>query len=424
VKVGFYIGRLTYAAHFGPVADYFRARGAEIALFCDYRQEPSDCGYKSYLYPSVENIQKALAGYDITIFRSVRELVDIIKRRQIQVVFFFAFDSIAREAKVFITDKTVNVIFAYLQTGSDLFFAKDITKDISSADVVYLFSENWKGWWKKWLVHFKLISPDKQEDIFKQIDTKTVISGFPQIDQVVTFDRLSICEKYAIPKDKRVIVYLPFPWRVPFSVWSHIIYKPKNKFLKIVKLLFRGEWRHIQNLPKSVDDLQVARAIRQFADQNNAFFLVKGRLKNIIPAYLREIADSVIFDQSYYPCTIYELMYIADLCIGFYSEANKESVMCNTPCICLGPTEREDWPVYAQWFFLEDFSPKPGSFYNFDGAVYNKSVEDFVENFPNETFEDYKLKPEGGEKFIEKFLGYSDFDSCSRIYKDICERLG
>jgi len=70
-----------------------------------------------------------------------------------------------------------------------------------------------------------------------------------------------------------------------------------------------------------------------------------------------------------------------------------------------------------------DFSPKHGSFYSFNGVVYNESIDDFVKDFPRKSFDDYKLDAKNRDEYIKKFLGYPDFRSSERIYNYLNQRL-
>jgi len=415
MNVGFYIARKNYLGHFGPLIDYFQEKGSSVTLLCDNRKKPK--GYKSYLYPEVESVQQIFHDSKVKAFHSTEEFINIIGNN-IDVVFFIAFNSIATEA-MNLLGRQRKVIFAHLQSGGDIMY----NKGISSADVVYIFSEDWKQWWKKWLLHFNIVSEGQKEKIFEQVDSKPVISGFPQADHMVHYDRGVIFEKYGIPEDKKVVLLLPFPWRVKFCIWSHVIYKPQKKLLKLIKLIFKRQFKTILKISKFADDLQVSQAIKEFAQKNNAFFIVKGRLKNKVPAYLEKIADSIVFDKTYYPYTTMELMYIADLSICFFSDAIKESVAAGTPCVCLGPSRREDWTHYARRFFLKEFSPEPSSYYNCENVVFNESVDDFARQFPNKTFDDYPLDKKNRDSFIKKFLGFSDLRSSERIYNDISQRI-
>ena len=311
MNICFYIGRMIYLSYMGPVIECFRNNGDNVTLLCDCRQASSAFDYKAYQYPHLEKVQKIFGKDNVRSFHTTEEFVDIIIKDQLQAVFFFATDPIVKKAKALVVEKKAEVLFMRLQIGLEIMSCKDL----QSTDVVFIFCENWKTWWKKWLMLFKII-PEKDKDcIFEQIETKTIASGFPQFDSIADFDRQSICKKYGLPGDKKIIVYLPFPWRVSFSIWSHIIYKPQNKIIKLARLLLHRSWQHRQEVFNCADDLQVANAIRQFADQNNGFFLVKGRLKNKVPSYLEKLADKVVFDESYYPHTTIELMSVADLCL-------------------------------------------------------------------------------------------------------------
>jgi hypothetical protein len=366
MNIGFYIGRLTYFGHFGPIIDYFRAKGDKVIIFCDHRQSAAALGYKAYQYPYPQYIKGIFKNDDIKVFHTIEEFAEVISANKVQVVFFIAFDSVAKNAKAIISKKA-NVLFAGIQPGGDIMFCKEL----ATADVVFVFSNSWKTWWKKWLLNFKVVSKEEEQDIFEQIETKAIACGFVEADQLKRFNREQICKKYGLPLDRRIVILLPFPWRVPFGVWSHIIYKPQSKLLKLLKLAALRQWSKRQDVFTMVDDKKVTTAIRHFADKNNAFFIVKGRLKNKIPSYLAKAADKVIFDVSFYPYTILELLFVADLCIHFYSDAVKECVPANTPSICLGPKNPDDWECYAERFCLKDFSPNAPSYYNFGSISYN-----------------------------------------------------
>ena len=416
MNAGFYIARKNYLGHFGPLIDLFQEKGAEVTLLCDY-SKPS-MGYKAYLFPDTAMVQDVFKQTEVVSFSNMEEFIEIVRVKDIQVIFFIAIDSFAQEI-LSVLGENKDVLLAHIQSGGDII----LKKNLSAADVIYIFAERWKKRWKDWLLNFKIVADNEKEIVFDQIDAKSVVSGFPQLDQQAYFDRSLIFKKYGIPPDKKIVVLLPFPWRMQFCVWSHIFYKHQNKFLKIMRLLWHRRFKDIYRVLNSVDDMQVAKAIRKFADRNNAFFIVKGSAKNKVPEYLQDIADKVITEGSYYPYAIMELMFVADICIHYYSEAVKECVACNTPSICLGPTKREDWTPYAPRFSVEDFSYKPGNYYNFDGVVYNESVDEFAADFGEKSFNDYPLDPQNHARFVQSFLGYSDLKSSQRIYNDIFERL-
>jgi hypothetical protein len=347
IKIGFNIARMNYIGILGPLIDFFKTQGDEVFLLCDHKQKKQNQGYKAYLFPDIDKIKEIFPCERIFYYQSNTELVDVIKQNDIKVIISLTFDSIAKDIYSAGLSED-NVFIAHIQTGFDLLYYDGAFL----ADAVYVFSDIWLDNWKKNLVRLGKDTPQ----ILKEMDSKTVIAGFPQLDQLKDFSRDKICEKYGLPKDKKIVVLLPFPWRVSFGVWSHIIYKPQNKILKLLRLIIMRQWSKMKNVFNMADDKKVTEAIRQFSDRNDAFFVVKGRLKNRIPSYLAKAADKVIFDDSFYPYTILELLFVADLCIHFYSDAVKECVPANTPSICLGPKNPNDWECYAERFSLKEFS--------------------------------------------------------------------
>ncbi len=400
--------------HFGSLIDYFLSKGSRVFLYCDNSHDKRQQGYKAYLYPDADLIRSIFPSAEVVVYTTESELVSSVGNFSIEVMFLLAFDGVA-ERLCGVGISKDDLLIASIQTGFDLLSRKKSFCD----DVVYLFSPLWRDCWKASLLH----SGVSDTSLLDDIDEKTAIVGFPQLDQAKSLNREKICAKYGIPVESKILVYLPFPWRVPFCKWSHIFYKPQSRFLKIARLLLRGDFASVLNVFKAADDRQLAHVIREFSDSNDAFFIVKARAKNNIPSYLTAVADRVIFDESYHPYTIMELLSVADLCIHFYSDAVKESVALGVPSICLGPASPSDWHCYASRFFMPAFSPDPGSYYNFDSVVYNESVEAFVASFADKVFSDYRISPVRQRVFAERYLGYNDFNSCERVYDDICRRL-
>ena len=133
MKVAFHIARMVCLGHLGPVIDYFQKKGAEIVLLCDHRRKPKEHGYKAYLYPDLEKIKSVFSEVEIRPYRSTKEFAEIIQENQMQVVFFLAIDSIAKEAKALSSEHPewgnekmrgiaweVETSVAVLQAGADI----------------------------------------------------------------------------------------------------------------------------------------------------------------------------------------------------------------------------------------------------------------------------------------------------------------
>jgi hypothetical protein len=427
MNIGFYLPRDNQIKLYSPLIEYLLAKGCRVYIFCDYRQKPSEMSYKASLFPAVEKIPVFKSKPTAIAFKSLRELVDIIKREQVQVIFAVNFQILTKEFQEILGKERYRLVIAELQYFAELLM---FGKDLSNTDVVYCYSSNWQRWWKDYVVNQNTVAQKNRDEFFRQIDKKTVVVGFPEADQIKGFDKEQVRSKYNIPADKKVVLLMSFPWAGhrflllnEVCLWTHIVYKPKSILVKLARLLWHRCWRFWPDIWKGIDDFNITKAIRAFCDRNDALLVVKGRRKNPVAKYLTKIADYVFFDEGYYPFTTLELLFIADLSIGFWTMAIMESILAQTPSISLVPEHGFIWPECEDFDFGADFSPKPGSFYNFEGVVYSESVKDCISNFASKTFEDYKLDSEKKDEFIKKFLGFSDGCASERIYNDLVIRL-
>lgn len=418
MNIGFHLLRDNYIKLFAPLIEYLLTRKCSVTIFCDYRQRPADLGYKIYMYPYVDKIPKFGSPVDVVSFKETVELSRLIIEKKIQAVFFINFDPICIELKKILRKEDYDFLSAELQVFLELFMT---AKDLSYSDVIYTFSDDWKVWWEAYLEHHEVQDRDRFiQDIHKRC--KPV--GFPEADQCKSFDQKYIHKKYDIPEEKKVIVLFPFPWRIPFGTWTHVVYQPQNLALKIARLLYHRSLEYLPDVREGIDDFRLSESIRQFADANDAIFLVKGRLKNKIPRYLSQMADRVFLDESYYPFTTLELMSVADLSISFYSASIMESILARTPTICIAPKGGGSWPGYEDRALMADFSSNPGSFYRFEGVVYYETADRFMRTFQYRNFEDYAMDHEKADRYTKKFLGFSDYNASQRIYEDLVRRMG
>lgn len=420
MKIGFHIPRDNHIKFFGPLIDFLLAKGWAITIFCDHRAKPSELGYKAYTFPYINKVPTFKSDVSIFTFQSIENLAQQIIKENVKAVFFINFNPLCKELKRILSQKKYYFIAAELQYFFELFLTG---KDLSYSDVVYTLSKNWHNWWKEYLKQLNRGSRDSQESIFQEIDRKCVPVGFPEADQCSNLNATLIRKKFGIPDNKKVLLLLPFPWRIPFSIWTHIVYQHQPVLIKVFRLLYHRALEYLPDVKDKIDDLKLTESIRTFAENNDALFIVKGRLKNKIPKYLRRMADRIFFDEDFYPFTTIELLFIADLSISFYSAAIMESVLVKTPTICLAPKGGTYWPGYEDRYHLDNFSPEHGSFYNYNGIVYYQKVDKFISGFANQSFDDFKLIDKEHNKFVKKFLGFNDYNASERIYQDLTIRM-
>jgi len=420
MNVGFHIPRDNSIKLFAPLVDLLLENNCKVTLFCDYTQKPSEMGYKAYQFPAVEKMPKFKRQVNTVPFKNTAEVERIIQEEKISVCFFTNFPPIADELKTNLKKKGHSLITAQLQHYYDLLFLK---RNISNTDAIYCYSRNWIEWWKKYVVLKNMVGEPAREQFFKDIDKKCVVTGFCELDQVKDFKAGEIRKKYNIPVNKKVVLLMPFPFRLS-SVWLNSVYTPQPAFLKRLKLMWHRAGEYLPDVYKKIDDLEVTKAIRAFCDRNDAVLVVKGRIKNPIPKYVRKMADFLFLDESFYPFTTLELLFISNLTIAYCSMTILESALMGIPSVCIIPKPGKLWPGYEVLDGMTDFLAEPGSFYNFEGVVYNFDAENFVSDFPQKTFEDCRLNPEKKKNFVKKFLGFDDYNTGRRIYEDLLKRAG
>ena len=419
---------------YGSLIDLAMEKGWGVFIFCDHRTTAAELGYKRDQFPAVEEIPTFRHKPNVIAVESVEALARIIRQNNIRVFFVANFSPVAKDLKEILAVEDYSLTIAQMQYFVEL-LELGHGEDFDANDLVYSYCENWVKWWRDYLVHANRVDNSSKQAVFDKIEKKMVPVGVPETDQVKDFDAAAIRRKYGIAPDKKVVLLLPFPWYghdFPivdrWSLWTHLVYKPQPMLRKILKILRqKTAWKFVPDiLPdmrKGLNDRAVIKAIRTFCDKNNALLVVKARKKNPIAPYLEDISDYVFFDESFYPFTALELLFIAELSIGYLTMTVLESVLAQTPTLSLIPEYGALWPTDVDYFFRGVFSSEPGNFFNFPGVVYSESIADLVENFADKTFDDYKFDHKSRDKFVEKYLGYSDYRASERIYQDLCRRF-
>ena len=418
IRTGFYIPRLNYLKIFCPVIEEFLSRDARVTLFLDQRESLVDG--KSHLRPDMEKVPAFGDRVERIPFRSVSGLAGMARDRDVQAMVFLDFDAIGERFREEMLRLSHPVVIAQLQHAFELVY---LGRDLGFSDVVYTFSPSWSGWWKAYVRRNRLVPEREQEALFKAIDEKAVPVGFPEADQLKDIISAEVYEKYRIPRGKRVLLYLPYCWTRRFSLCSHASNRVPGSMLGPMRRVCCRVSGLLPEFFCGMLDRHVVDAVREFCNANDAVFIVKAREKTVIPRYLETMADRVIFDESYYPFTTLELLLISDLCLHFYSSTVLEAVAAGTPSICIFPGTAQFRGLYGDRFFMPDFSPRPGSFYNFEGVNYHVAQDRFTACFPGQAFSDYPLDEKSAGKFMNRFAGPGDLNSCTRIYEDLEQRI-
>ena len=238
--------------------------------------------------------------------------------------------------------------------------------------------------------------------------------GVPELDQADTLVPAAIRERFGLPPERPVVLYLPYPARSnPRTFWLRHVYAPSSRLRRGLAVLAAGKLRYWPHVARDWNDRRLVASLRAFCDANDALLVVKSRLKDPVPPHTEKLADLVLYDPSHYPATILELLSASALCVHFFSSAVYEAVFLGVPSLCLAPAAPDMGlsPLWARGLF----HTRPGGSYNFPGVSYRMALEEAFDSLPRSSLKDFPMDPLARARFVETFLGFDDTRSSERV---------
>lgn len=406
MTIGFIIHRDAYYKYFGPIIDEALRRSHKVFCLHDYSQPRG--GPKGYQFPALNKVPPFKSGSPEAIsFAGNNKLLKIIKASNIQVIVTINLDKELKKEGVF---------WVAIQTLGDVVVQAE---SLGLPDRFFINSDAWLELSLAYLLDRAII---KEEDVpakREALKNKVKSIGFPELDQVNLIDPASVRAEWGIPKEKPVVLFLPFPFHCSSDrFWAPFIYGLDNRFLQLPIALLSFKGRYIKQVWERWNDKKVVKAIKEFCQNNNAYLLVKARKKEPVRGYLARVADKVIYyDEAYYPATIIKCLRVADVCINFFSSTVLEGVPMGVPNICIAPSGRDykNLKTLAGKIILT----KQKRIYDFEGASYMLSIAESINLLPEKSLKDFPLKPDRQKEYIEKFVGDLDGNYSSKALDEI-----
>ena len=154
---------------------------------------------------------------------------------------------------------------------------------------------------------------------------KCVVTGYPELDQLESFDQSKIRQKLGLPPERPII-----------CLSTAALYYRDQGVTKFTGERFRGfsglgpkrmkGWLDGLKGTKVVTYRRYLSALSKMARRNGALLVGKTRQKHNDPEYLNKYVDIVFQDQEFYPFTTLELLAVSSVYFGFYSTMAVESV--------------------------------------------------------------------------------------------------
>ncbi len=375
-------------------------RGHSIHLLHDYSQTRDGVkgGYFPALFsaPQFENEITFIGTY-----HSSSDIIDFVLSRKIEVVY-----SLNSWISYNVDIKRIRPCkWVVLQHWGDNFAQGPET--VFQCDHFLSYSEYW---WNSFLnsTYYRNASviPDPPE--VQHI-------GHPLNFLILELDKEQIKNKYNLCSKKGVLTYLPIgtPYMYCFKslmqkIWLVYHYSsiPKKKFLhKIISYIASIYFKDKQT---KVNEKNIVLSIKHFCSRNNLTFVVKTRFKTPISKFIEVNADVVYYDETFYPATITELMFVSDIVVSHLSMASFEAIAMKAYTININL--RPVYGVFAE--VLNDlFDNKWVDDFNTDGLGTIIDGDTFANSFSKEDIENFRFNDGHYIKFMNKYFGGTSPDN-------------
>lgn len=413
MRIGFLVLRDNYFGFFGVLIDQALKRGHKVFCFHYYGQTKK--GSKAYQFPSIEKTPVFLNGKVFSLpFNNPEDLKRVILESRVNAVISLDFTEENNKLKSELKEK--GIYWVALQNGFDAAVRGTM---ITIPDLFFAYS-------KEWLKLTSLCAKNK----FCEISENTREGGFWPAQQKSLIDKQEVRKKWSIPKDKKVVLFLPFPFNSSIDkYWTRFVFGMNFPFwqkiiLRILKILRKISNQDFQRFLNQVhlreNDKRLTMALKKFCDKNNAMLIVKCRKKDPPKRYLRKVADKTLFDENFYPSTIMECMAVSDICFNFYSTAAIEAASSGVVNVCIAP-EVSDWKDIQTSMWKVILSMEK-DYFDFEGVSYLRTISGLIKDLPNLALTDFPMDDKKRLSYLEKFAG-NDLDNPSEKIISEIEKL-
>ena len=293
-----------------------------------------------------------------------------------------------------------------------------------TSDLLALYSEWWIHWTGR---HYQEESQIEDRSNFEQsLRKKALTVGFPAHDAAARIDPTQVRLRWNIPHDQPVVLLLPFPQGVgKGSFWPSMIFGQPNKFRRAMNVLAHRRFKYWPDIWHDSTDISVVKAIRAFCDANGAYLLVKSRKKTPIPPYTQELADKCLYDEQYYPATIFEALSISSLSISFYSTAVISAAAFGVPHLCITfPTDDycgDDKLLRERTdrFYTAD----KGSPFHFPGVTTAVTIAEAIKELPQTELDEFAIDQTARQCYLEQYAWPNDHRASERLIETLIHQL-
>jgi len=401
MRIAFIIVRMNYYRLMAPAIDAALSRGWHVECWHDIGtpmpMRPLD-------FPSIETVPYFSNGaVTFREYQGIAELPSLMGKKLVDVVVNLIMPVNVRQENW--PDKCDRSFYVCLEPTStmDIFINMVHPEEVRQVDMFALTTPYRLEQCIQVMKMIKRIPFTNQ--IEEEIRQKSVIVGWPQIDQLSLIDPKEVRHRWGIPEKQPVVVYLNWPDASMHGLRQALFSATSLKQKLAALARFPKEWLTALSLLCEPNLGHIGKAVRTFCDRNGAYLLVKCRHRDKVWPLEERIADRVVYDESYYPHTILEVMSIADLCMGYFSYGVRESVAAHTPYLVLDVAGLADIYVSEKQESILRMLSRPGGFFNYAGATHMMDAAQITHNLHDMSIADFHVNPHAQTEYFDKYLG-------------------
>ena len=291
-----------------PLADILNNKH-KIIFFIDNWK--SSYNKKKYNIPYKKNLKKFLKNYKFQVFKTKDELKKLIIKNDPQKILSLFwpsyFDVINK------TCKWVGVSIA-----NDVYQRGDL-KTLNEFDQILTSTKNQDLRAIKYLKKRLCKIPKKEKKfLINRLSKKFISVGNISLNNKnFQKDRKAIFKKYKLSSEKKyLLLFVHDTWAYRDEYNQFIM--NMNKFQQIFHLLKKPSLDKIKIFFKNYRFSSLIEKIIKFGEINNFEIIIKSRKKSVIPKIIKEKNIKIFYDESLYPSTTAELIYISEICVLTY----------------------------------------------------------------------------------------------------------
>ncbi len=317
-KALFLIDRQLYYKYLAPVIDELLGRGVAVICLHDYGNSAQrHAGIKADQFPLLSSCPQFTNGAPTLRSRVGRvQIEEVMREEDVDLVValhgpnHYEISPLVRERAVWIQ----------VQHGHDCFREK---AGVAEADIFACYAPIWP-------TQFMAVATPNTHYV-----------GCPAMD-AVDYSAARIAAKYTLPQGTEIITYFAndeprLTWVPGFlnRIWYRFVFSDDSWGRRL-------GWLYEVLSRAVVTELGLVRELRAYADARNALLVIKSRAKRKLSERIAALADRVLYDETYYPATNYELMRVSSLVVCIASTAQLEAAYFDTPAVSVYPSRLSD----------------------------------------------------------------------------------